>query len=141
MRDLIAAALSSLVLVSPPSRAEFRVIPAPDLNAGGVLYLDSSYVALKGSTTRRAWVLFDKKAGRSTGAVRSSMSLIELDCGENAVRVLEFVTFREPMGQGHALLRSSVPSDWEKVVSNSGMASAFDLVCHDAARKVLSQYR
>ena len=141
MRRAIVTVLSCLIFVSPSALADWRIVLAPDLKADGVLYLDTSYVVDKGGTTRRAWTLFDRKVGSSPNIVRSSKSLLEFDCGQNAVRVLEFVTFGEAMGQGRVLLRSSVPTDWEAVVSDSGVSSAFDLVCRDVAKEVLSEYR
>ncbi len=141
MRRVIVALLSCLNFVSHSALAEWRIVLAPDLKADGLLYLDTSYVADKGKTTRRAWVLFDKKFGSPSNIVRSSKSLLEFDCDGNAVRLLEFVTFGEAMGQGRALLRSTVPTDWETVVSGSGVRSAFDFVCHEVPREVLSEYR
>lgn len=141
MRRVLVALLSCLIFLSHSALAESRIIVAANSDTDGLLYLDTSHMADNGRTTRRAWVLFDKKAGSSPNIVRSSKSLLEFDCGKNAVRLLEFVTFGEAMGQGRALLRSSVPTDWEVVVSRSSVRSAFDFACREVPKEVLSEYR
>lgn len=95
---------------------------------GNKFYVDTSSIRVNGSM-RRAWQLYNLGTTSEDGT-RSGRALLEHDCREGRIRLMQLAKFSLPDATGKVTFNSSFDNGkWEYVAPGSVGESSFKFVC------------
>lgn len=120
-------AILALVIFAASGTACAQWVMVTEGESGNKLYVDPNTIKKRGDL-RRYWQLYDLAKADKNGNL-SYRSVIETDCKEERMRVLEEDIFRGPMASGEISGSSWSPTEWRYIAPGTTGVVITKFVC------------